>query len=316
MLVGGFLAFAAAHTPVVIVPSHPTSGSSFSGTNETGMQYMPASYVKWLEMAGARVLPMSYYASDAQVDSLFAQANGLLLMGGDAKMPPSVRRLWRNAITAHAKGDPFPIWGTCLGFEWLMQLGASDDGILKKGFDSWNLSLPLNLTVQPSTSSLLQPAPTTPVPFSSPPLSIWDAFHLPVTMNNHQCGVPPGDFERNSALRSTFRVLSTNADRTGRSFVSMVEGIDLPVWATQFHPEKNIFEQGVELPSGAPYEAVSHSRAAVAVSQYFANFFVEQCRASAHRFRSASDEWAQLIYPHKTSTAKAPEFEQVYFFEH
>ena len=61
-----------------------------------------------------------------------------------------------------------------------------------------------------------------------------------------------------------------------------------------------------------PFESISHTRAAVAVSQYMANFFVDQCRSSAHRFASAAEEWAGLVYKHTTTTDMAPEFAQVY----
>ena len=61
---------------------------------------------------------------------------------------------------------------------------------------------------------------------------------------------------------------------------------------------------------------MQHTREAVAISQYLATFFVEQCRKSAHRFASATDEWGSLIYKYTTSTDYAPAFEQVYFFEY
>ena len=48
--------------------------------------------------------------------------------------------------------------------------------------------------------------------------------------------------------------------------------------------------QGMALPSGHPYEATHHSLAAVATSQYFANFFVGLARRSTHRFASAVEE--------------------------
>ena len=79
----------------------------------------------------------------------------------------------------------------------------------------------------------------------------------------------------------------------------MVEARGVPIWATQFHPEKNIFEQGFVLPTGYPYEAIHHSRAAVAVSQYLANFFVDQTRLSTRRFRSAKEQ----VYSHSPCTA-------------
>jgi hypothetical protein len=37
---------------------------------------------------------------------------------------------------------------------------------------------------------------------------------------------------------STFRILSTNADREGRVFVSSIEAFSIPIYGTQYHAEK------------------------------------------------------------------------------
>mgnify|MGYP002631418548 CR=1 FL=1 len=222
------------HTPIIAVISHPTAlganeivegslGKQYMA-NETvegslGKQYMAASYVKWIEMAGGRVLPFSYHSTDDEVDAIFAQANGALFMGGGADLPKAARRLWAKAAEANAAGDPFPIWGSCLGFEWIMQLASADDKILVNGLDSENLTLPLNLTDSAATSRVLGPASKMPVPFESPPLSVLDALEtLPITMNNHHSGVTPAGFAGNDALSKSLKVLATNFDRKGREF--------------------------------------------------------------------------------------------------
>ena len=108
--------------------------------------YLPASYVKWIELGGARVVPVMHEATDREVDAIFANTNGLLLIGGGAPVCSAARRFFANAVEAARAGDAYPIWGTCLGFEWLMQMAAEEDGVLHDGFDSENLPLPLDLT--------------------------------------------------------------------------------------------------------------------------------------------------------------------------
>ena len=173
----------ASHTPVIAIMSHPAmmnetetmvevEAAGASRAASGGRQYMAASYVKWLELAGARVMPLSYHATDDEVDHAFAQINGALFMGGGAKLPAAARRLWSKASEANAKGDVFPIWGSCLGFEWIMELASGNDKILSNGLDSENLTLPLNLTAAAAKSRILTPAATTPVAFRSPPLSM------------------------------------------------------------------------------------------------------------------------------------------------
>lgn len=128
-----------------------------------GSSYVPASYVKWLEMAGARVAPVSYYATSAEVDDLFDQVNGALWSGGYGAVPPAARRMYARASEAYEKGEIFPIWGTCNGYEWLMQIVAEDDSVLTGHFDSENISLPLKLTAAAMDSRLLRDAPLVPV---------------------------------------------------------------------------------------------------------------------------------------------------------
>ena len=282
-----------------------------------GSSYAPASYVKWLEMAGARVTLVPYDSSDEAVDKVFNNTNGVLFIGGGSDTPRSARRFYKNTIAAHAAGDTYPIWGTCDGFEWLMQIGANDDSVLTGGFDSENISLPLNLTAAAHASRLFADAAGMPIQGSGLRQTVLQAFAtLPITLNNHQQGVTPHDFAR-SALARSFDVLATNVERKGKAFVSVVEARGgVPVWGTQFHPEKNIFEQSRALPSDGwwPFEHIAHSRAAVAASQYMANFFVDQCRASTHRYADAAEEWDALVYNRTTTTTMAPGFAQVYTF--
>ena len=197
------------------------------------------------------------------------------------------------------------------------QIAADDDAILTTGYDSENASLPLNLTAAARGRTILADALSMPVQGASPRMTVFEALgSLPLTLNNHHDAVSPADFAANARLSSAFEVLSTNVDRTGRPFVSMVEARGgVPIWATQWHPEKNIFEQGVVLPQGYPYEAIHHSRAAVAVSQYLANFFVDRARRSDRTFANATDEWARLMYQRNASTLFRPAFMQVYLFD-
>ena len=61
--------------PIIAVLAQPLGNAT---------DYLPASYVKWLELGGARVVPVMYEATDRDVDAIFANTNGLLLIGGDA----------------------------------------------------------------------------------------------------------------------------------------------------------------------------------------------------------------------------------------
>jgi gamma-glutamyl hydrolase len=65
--------------------------------------------------------------------------------------------------------------------------------------------------------------------------------------------------------------------------------------------------------NGAPYEAIDHSPEAILISQYSANFFVQQTRKNFHRFPSDEEEDAHLIFNYRT-VRSGPDFVETYYF--
>ena len=83
---------------------------------------MAASYVKWLESAGARSLPIAYNSTPEEIHAILPQLNGVLLPGGGAGKPPGAQMIFEEALKLNDNGTYFPVWGTCLGFEWLLEM--------------------------------------------------------------------------------------------------------------------------------------------------------------------------------------------------
>ncbi|KAJ0402385.1 hypothetical protein ATCC90586_010016 [Pythium insidiosum] len=268
-------------------------------------EYIAASYVKWVEMAGGRVVPISYNAPKEYLKSLVPQLNGLLFPGGAANVNDRAAYLYELALELNNQGIYYPVWGTCLGFEWLLQLTAGDLNALETDFDAMNITMPLNFTADAPSSRLFK--------------SAGDIYQLlaekPITMNNHHQGITPGQFAKYDKLTSFYSVLSTNVDRQGREFISTIEAKKYPVYAVQFHPEKNSFEYG-EYPDGSPYEVIDHSFDAIRMGQYFANFFINEARKNDLRFGDSHQQTASLIYNYQTSPVTAPGFVESYIFKH
>lgn len=290
--------------PIVGVVAQPLGKESLA---DDGKSYIAASYVKYLEMAGARVVPIQYNAPAEEIDTLLKGVNGLLFPGGGSCLQKecpffqSAARMFQYAITANDQGDFFPIWGTCLGFQFLSVMGAGENQtILQSGFDSEDLPIPLNFTGDAKTSRL----------FAGAPAHIMDLLATqPITMNAHHSGVTPAAAAHNQAFSDFYSILSTNDDRAGRAFVSTIEGKKYPVYGTQFHPEKNPFEWVVE-PTPIP-----HSNDAVLVAQYFANFFVAEARKSTHTFGAKENDYLIYNYPANFTGKAGGYFTQSYFFD-
>ena len=177
----------------------------------------------------------------------------------------SARTLYALAEASNAAGDFLPVWGTCLGFQWLMQLGARNESdVLCLGcFDSMNLENKLELTAAAPTSRLFGS-------LSSAERSLVAAEK--VTFNNHHDGVTPEAFAADAGLAANWTILSTNQGRQGKVYVSTVEHRTRPYYGIQWHAEKSQFEF---YPSH-----VNHSADATALSNSMATFFIGEARRS------------------------------------
>ncbi len=96
--------------------------------------YIAASYVKYIQMSGAQVVPIFAYTKDrSYFDRLLPQLNGVLFPGGGQAI--NINNIWTSnadyilkyAINQTNNGNPFPVWGTCLGWQLLAYLTSGYD---------------------------------------------------------------------------------------------------------------------------------------------------------------------------------------------
>ena len=291
--------------PIVGVFTQPSS--SDQGNCGGDCLYLAASYVKFIEGAGARVVPINYYASEEELSKLFESLNGFLFVGGGSAYPPSAQYIFDKTVEANDKGDFSPLLGVCMGFQWTM-LAATNNKIQLDPhdgtqMDAENISLPLDFTGTETESRMFKNAPEKIMKILS---------EQNVTMNNHHYGIFTSTFEDTPMLSDFYNNLSTNKDRQGTEFISTVEAFKYPIYATQWHPEKNIYEW--QKVNGIPYEAINHSPDAVLISQYVADFFVHETRKSNHHFEDPATEQASLIWNYP-AVATSGGFVQQYFFD-
>lgn len=248
-----------------------------------------AFYVKWVEMAGGRVVPIYYDSTQSELDSAFDHVNGILFTGGGLDLVPTnayyktALYLFQKVVKANDDGDKVPLWGTCMGSQLLAILAAADSSVLTtNAFDSENLALALDYTEQASSSRLMNPSQR----------EVQWMGKENITANLHHDGLEPRVWNNNTKLTSFYRILSTNRDRKGREFISSYEAIDYPIYAVQFHPERPTFEWSVE-------QDLSHSSHAIKSSQYMADFFIDEARKNTHQFPSLQQQNQELIYNYK-----------------
>ncbi|XP_074526949.1 gamma-glutamyl hydrolase [Halichoeres trimaculatus] len=267
-----------------------------------GRTYIPASYVKYIESGGSRVMPIRLTLSTAEYENIFKKINGLLLIGGAVDLQTSefakVAKIFYNlALKANDRGEFFPIWGTCMGMQLLTVLVAGEN--LLANTTAENIAMPLNLTTEASSSRM----------FAGLSDELMKALSRePLTGNFHHYGLTVKTFQENEKLRTFFSVLSTNVAQNGALFISTLEGKKYPFYGVQWHPEVNRFQWDRKL-------NFPHSLHAVQLSAQLAEFFVQEGRRSLHQFDNPEEEASSLIYNYTpVYAANFTGYEQIYFF--
>lgn len=202
------------------------------------------------------------------------------------------------AMKINDKGNYFPLWGTCLGFEVILYV-SNNNTEYRDDCASSSQSLPLEFTVGYETSRLFQNAPANIINILK---------NENVTPNFHMyCATIDG--LATSGLNKTWKVLSVNHDWNGLEFVSTIEHVKYPFYGVQFHPEKNLYEF-------VKNKNISHTADAVSYAQYFADFFLSEARKSTNNFPNSTIENDLLFYNYvpEFSGKKGSAFAQIYGF--
>ncbi|GAB1287612.1 Gamma-glutamyl hydrolase [Apodemus speciosus] len=297
-----------------------------------GRYYIAASYVKYVESAGARVVPIRGSISAMQnMKDFLDRLMEVLFPGGGANLTDSgysrVAKIFFNkAIESFDNGDHFPVWGTCLGLEELSVLVSGEN--LLTSTNSTSRKWPLNFTSGfPRKPELRFSAlPRIAYLWSFYPQSKKTARHSRMfqnfpdellkslavenlTANFHKWSLSVKNFTENRKLRKFFNVLTTNTDGN-IEFISSMEGFKYPVYAVQWHPEKAPFEWNLNL-TGIP-----HAPNAVKTSFYLAEFFISEARKNNHHFENIDEETESLIYQfYPVYTGNISSFQQAYMFD-
>ena len=289
--------------PIIGIIAQSTFNMSFKGL---GRNYIPASYVKFLEASGARVVPIFNNFTRKETTKLFYSINGAVFPGGIVNTTSSgyanvSRTIFELAKATYDEGGYFPIMGICLGHQILATL-ANGDTDIRILTDSFNMTAPLNLPKNYRNSKLFRYIPHERMKMFNETL---------ITTHFHELSIPLKSFHENKKLKDFYKVLTTNLDRRGLEFVSTMEARKYPFYSTQWHPEKPPFEWACE-------KAIPHFYASIELSQYFSNFFVYEAKFNKHRFSSGKEERAALIYkynPVYTGIDERSTFFQIYLFD-
>ena len=187
-----------------------------------------SSFVKFLQGAGARIVPLVPNMSEEETRERLSKINGVFLPGGDGDYETYARFLYKSIIEMNDNGTYIPLWGTCMGYEQIANFTA-ENGDPNEHMYLTHESLPLHFINDPRDSKM----------YSSMSDQAFLFENHNSTYNGHNWGIPPEKFLTDAGLEKMFTVtaISYLPEPDGRAFVASIEGKTYPIFGTLFHPE-------------------------------------------------------------------------------
>lgn len=200
--------------------------------------YLPNSYVKWLEMSGCRVMPIFYSWDEKKTETMLKQVSGVCFTGGsvdrvqldDFKLYiKSFKTIFNYAKKENDKGNHYPLWATCLGFEFLLLMEKHTDkeihdyyvnsfGIEKMNATQYNVPLEIMATTDEIYAEKL-----TRIFFSQCSLNdIKKYSKTNVLYMNHSYGFPTTP-ELKFWYERFLDILLVSKDKKGLEYISAVQ---------------------------------------------------------------------------------------------
>lgn len=270
--------------------------------------YISASYPKWIEQVGAIAIPIPYTLPLPKIFKLMDQLNGILLPGGDISVfTKSVHKAYievlnsviQKFIKINKSGKHFPIWGTCNGFEQLINyfsnhtIKSTDvkDHRVNKRLSFNKIDLPKTKFGGYLSKGL-----------------ITNLERKKLSWFVHSNGIYQADWLKNTFLQKNLYSVATSVTEDKVPIISIIEGKNFPIFGTQFHPEKIQFEKSKLFPN------MNTSEDSVRASVFLSEILKKEAMKNDQFFQSK--KFFGIIRFKNFNVYKTEGvFREVYFFE-
>lgn len=200
--------------------------------------FVPASYIKWVESGGARVVPLWIGRERLYYQQIMSKINGVLLPGGNVDKSEkdgyadAAEKVLDIAVEMNLRKDFFPIFGIGLGMDFMLHLSNEKKDITVNCHLS-SIAASLILSQKNTKQTALYNS-------SSDHIKRIMTQHPVAVLNAKKCY--PRDVFEDSKLAKLWIPFSYNYDQSGKMIVSSVEHDVFPFYGTLFHSEKIPFE--------------------------------------------------------------------------
>lgn len=255
--------------PVIGVVTYPYHDS----TKNYDDCYIKLNTIKWLEAAGADVIPIPCWSTEEDLQKYIEKVNGIYLQTGTSTLEITekpyllIRKIVSLIIDLKDKKNiNLPLWGSGWGMEILHSIisGSSKSiDFLQNSGNSFLLYVDLEANKDTKMFSL----------FSDKDMENVNKFPLAVTFSTHAIG--PREYNNYRDLENFFEQTSFGLDEDKRAFIASVEAKNYEIFGVQFDPESICYNRNksFNIPSGINAVRIAHN---------LSNFFVNISRKNTN----------------------------------
>mmetsp|Transcript_24645 Transcript_24645/g.38315 ORF Transcript_24645/g.38315 Transcript_24645/m.38315 type:complete len:193 (+) Transcript_24645:282-860(+) len=185
-------------------------------------------YVRYMEAQGARVVPIINGEDHESIREKLKHLDGVLLPGGDGHYYDTGKFVFDEVKKMNDDGLFFPLWGTCLGYEYLAAYSADQGQDIWGDYVIHDVSLTLDYTEPPMKTRM----------YGGMGMGALEYGSHNYTYNSHDLAVGPETYETDAGLKDFWDVTALSYLINGTAFVASIEAKDYPFFATQYHPER------------------------------------------------------------------------------
>lgn len=271
--------------PIIAVLSTPVP----SDTDEVIMNStIWGGYVRWLEQAGAQIIPIHPWYNPPEIDRVLQKSNGVLFLGGNRTVNISHRYeatmhyIFNKVIQMNDQKDYYPLFAICFGFEAIPAFVANNNSIVGRS-NCKHKYIKSELTENAHKSRLFSN-------FNTKELDMINNTNA--TFQLHIRGLLKETFESFEKVKEFFNVTSYGTDDDGNKFVNSYEGKNYPIYGVQYHPEV--------IPYARKEGFNENTKNALIVSQLHAVFFTSEAEQSKHKIKDEEKQTLNLLSTYET----------------
>ena len=250
--------------------------------------FIESSHIKYLESAGARVIPIDFNMKEDEMNRLLGQINGLYIPGdseslvtdGNWGFTKAVRRILRWAQKHNEKeSHHFPVLGVGYGALAMLRSQMKDEAVFDRVRASGKLQQ--NLVHDPKHTFLFDEFTRESLEQTLDKVKFFSDLELGMTMEDMVL--------EHNVMSKLFMPVCTYDDpkreSQNKEIVSAVEGIVYPWFGIMYRIDRIQFGQESKL-----RDKTDHSREAIMHAQKIANLFIDEARLSQNEFTFVADE--------------------------